>query len=104
MKRKNNSYTSIEPLVKALLKDPKVRMIYEERKAKESLALAVKELRKNAHLTQSELAKKAGTTQVVIARLESGTDTRTTSMPLLARIATACGRHLEIGFPTKRYA
>lgn len=32
-------------------------------------------LRNAAYLTQSELAAKAGTTQPVIARLESGTDT-----------------------------
>ena len=41
-------------------------------------------LRNAAHLTQAELANKAGTTQPVIARLESGTDTRIPSLSLLA--------------------
>ncbi len=97
-------YTSIDPLVDELLRDPEVRMFYEDRKTKEKLAATIKKLREIKHLTQSELAKKAGTTQVVIARLESGRDARTTSMPLLSRIAAACGRHFEIAFPPQKHA
>ena len=56
------------------------------------------QLRNAAHLTQAELARKAGTTQPVIARLESGTDTRIPSLALLARIAAASHARLHIGF------
>lgn len=59
------------------------------------------QLRNTAHLTQAELANKAGTTQPVIARLESGTDTRIPSLALLARIAAASNVRLHIGFDEK---
>ena len=55
-------------------------------------------LRNTAHLTQTELANKAGTTQPVIARLESGTDMRIPSLMLLTRIALASHAKLHIGF------
>ena len=45
-----------------------------------------------------ELAEKVGTSQSVIARLESGSDVRTPSLSLLARIATACNAEFEFGF------
>lgn len=54
------------------------------------------DLRKKAKLTQNTLAKKAGTTQPVIARLESGSDNRLPSLDLLARIAAATNSKLKI--------
>jgi ribosome-binding protein aMBF1 (putative translation factor) len=54
------------------------------------LALLVREMREDADLTQAELAKKAGTTQSVIARLEDA-EYRGHSLPMLERIAAACG-------------
>jgi transcriptional regulator with XRE-family HTH domain len=68
----------------------------------DDLGLAMKAARKNAGLTQNELAKKMGTTQSVIARLESGEDERMPSLPFLARIASACNSALEFGFKFKR--
>ena len=80
------------------MQDPEVRFYYEHEKAKEKLAQAVHVARSKAHLTQAALAKKIGTSQSVIARLESGKDSRMPSMPLLSSIAKACGGFLEIGF------
>lgn len=54
------------------------------------------DLRKEAKLTQNTLAKKAGTTQPVIARLESGSDNRLPSLDLLTRIAAATHTKLKI--------
>lgn len=54
--------------------------------------------RKQAHLTQGELARRASTTQPVIARLESGVDTRMPSLDLIARIAAASNAHLILNF------
>ena len=59
------------------------------------LALLVREMREDAELTQSELAKKVGTTQSVIARLEDAEYTGH-SLTLLERIATACGVALKL--------
>lgn len=55
-------------------------------------------LRKSAHLTQKQLAKKAFTTQPVIARIESGTDNRIPSLELLVRIAKASHAKLHLSF------
>ncbi|MDZ4676378.1 MAG: helix-turn-helix transcriptional regulator [Oligoflexia bacterium] len=92
------AYRSAKPFFDKLLKDPEVRISYEEEKAKSKIAVAVKSARLHANLTQAQLAKKIGTTQSVIARLEGGLDKRVASLPLLARIAAACGAHLEFGF------
>lgn len=56
------------------------------------------ELRHSAKLTQQQLARKAKTTQSVIARLESGEDERIPSIDLLARIASASHAKLNISF------
>ena len=92
----------VEPFVKKLLQDSEVRMHYQAEKAKSDIAQAVYTARKNAKLTQVELAKKAGTTQGVITRLEGGKDSRVPSMPLLASIAKACGGFFEFGFTFKK--
>ncbi len=59
------------------------------------LALLVREMREDAGLTQAELAKKAGTTQSVIARLENAEYTGH-SLPMLERVAVACGVGLKL--------
>ena len=59
------------------------------------LALLVREMREDAGLTQAELAKKVGTTQSVIARLEDA-EYSGHSLAMLERIATACGVALKL--------
>lgn len=63
-----------------------------------AIAKMILELRQSAKLTQQQLAKKARTTQAVIARLESGEDARIPSIDLLARIAGASHATLNISF------
>ena len=59
------------------------------------LALLVREMQEDAALTQAQLAKKIGTTQSVIARLEDAEYTGH-SLMMLERIATACGVALKL--------
>jgi phage-related protein/DNA-binding XRE family transcriptional regulator len=59
------------------------------------LALLVREMREDAGLTQTELAKKVGTTQSVIARLEDAEYTGH-SLTMLERIAAVCGIALKL--------
>ena len=59
------------------------------------LALLVREMREDAGLTQTELAKKVGTTQSVIARLEDAEYTGH-SLTMLERIAEVCGIALKL--------
>jgi ribosome-binding protein aMBF1 (putative translation factor) len=59
------------------------------------LALLVREMREEAGLTQTELARKVSTTQPVIARLEDAEYTGH-SLTMLERVATACGVALKL--------
>jgi ribosome-binding protein aMBF1 (putative translation factor) len=59
------------------------------------LALLVREMREDAGLTQTELAKKVGTTQSVIARLEDA-EYAGHSLTMLERVAAACGVALKL--------
>ena len=59
------------------------------------LALLVREMREDAGLTQTELARKVGTTQSVIARLEDAEYTGH-SLTMLERIAVVCGVALRL--------
>ena len=59
------------------------------------LALLVREMREDAGLTQTELARKVGTAQSVIARLEDAEYTGQ-SLAMLERIAAVCGVALKL--------
>jgi ribosome-binding protein aMBF1 (putative translation factor) len=59
------------------------------------LALLVREMREDAELTQAELARKVGTTQSVIARLEDAEYTGH-SLTMLERVAAVCGVALKL--------
>lgn len=78
--------------------DPEFTKHYQNELLINEISKLVIKLRNAARLTQAELAKKAGTTQPVIARLESGTDSRVPSLALLARIASASHASLHISF------
>ena len=77
-------------------KDPEYVAAYEALAEEFALAEAFIGARARAGLTQEEVAKRMGTTQAVIARLESGRvkpSTRT-----LERFAKATGSRLRISF------
>jgi ribosome-binding protein aMBF1 (putative translation factor) len=76
-------------------KSARYRKTFEHTLHQIDLALLVREMREDAGLTQAELAKKVGTTQSVIARLE-GAEYSGHSLTMLERIATACGVALKL--------
>jgi ribosome-binding protein aMBF1 (putative translation factor) len=86
----------ISDLHKKWMKEPKYRRAYKALEGEFVLASAVMDVRGRAGLTQQELARKMGTTQPVVARLESGR-TRP-SMRTLERLAEATGSRLVITF------
>jgi len=69
------------------------RMAFSRAVQQIDLALLVREMREDSEMTQTELAKKIGTTQSVIARLEDA-EYKGHSLPILERIASACGVNL----------
>ena len=84
------------------LKDPSFRMYFNESKALSELCIAISEARHARGITQIALAKLSGTTQSVIARLESGNNGRMPSLELLGRIAKALKLNLVVGFEEKK--
>lgn len=88
--------TTLKNLKAKSLKNPKVKAAYDRLADEYALAAALIDARGKAKLTQSELARRMGTTQSAIARLESG---RTVpSGATLIKFAMAVGRVLRIDF------
>ncbi len=86
----------VSDMHKRWMKDPKYRKAYGALQEEFALAEAVIEARRRVGLTQHQLARKMGTTQPVVARLESGS-TRP-SLRTLERLAGATGSRLVISF------
>jgi len=73
-------------------------------RANEEIARKIQELRAEAALTQTQLAKVVGTTASVICRLEDA-DYEGHSLAMLRRIAAALNKRVEIRFvPIRRSA
>ena len=77
-------------------KDPKYVVAYAALEEEFALASALIEARGNADMTQEEVAKAMGTTQAVVARLESGRARPSTRT--LERFAKATRTRLRISF------
>ncbi len=79
---------------KEALKDPEVKRLYDELGPGFHLAGDFIKARSDMKLSQTQLAEKAGVSQVVIARLESG-DTNFT-FRTASRVAKALGKELRL--------
>lgn len=86
----------ISDLHRKWIKEPKYRKAYVALEEEFVLASAAIDLRSRAGLTQEALARKMGTTQPVVARLEGGL--ARPSMRTLDRLAKATGSRLIVTF------
>lgn len=86
--------TSLAKLKERLLTNPEVKAEYERLGPIYELVGAMVEARREAGLTQEQVAERMGTTQSVVARLENGR--HMPSFELLTRYAAALGRRLDI--------
>jgi ribosome-binding protein aMBF1 (putative translation factor) len=86
----------ISEMHKKWMRETSYRKAYDALEGEFALAKAVIHARSRAGLTQQELARKMGTTQPVVARLEGG-QTRP-SIRTLERLAKATGSRLLISF------
>lgn len=78
-------------------KDADLQRLFEEEVAGREVAHKIYQLRRQAGLSQAELARRVGTTQSVISRLEDA-DYEGHSLAMLNRIAAAVERRVEIRF------
>lgn len=92
--------TKIAELKKRLLANPEFRDEYEKADAEFSVIEALVRARTEAGLTQTELARRVGTTQSAIARLEGGSVSP--SLATLRRYAEATGTRLEVSLVQDR--
>jgi ribosome-binding protein aMBF1 (putative translation factor) len=91
---------AVREIAKSWLQDPELRAEYDALEDEFTLASALIEARGRAGMTQEQVAKAMGTTQAVVARLESGRlkpSTRT-----LERFAKATSTGLRISFEPDR--
>lgn len=82
--------------LKKQLKNPRTKKYYDEYGKQLEIAYQILKLRKQLRMSQGELAKKIGTRQSNIARMEAGQQNFTTDM--LQKIATAFNSDLKIQF------
>lgn len=95
---------ALKEVLKRELKDREFSLYFQREKAISEIARLVRDARLKAGLTQAQLAQKAQSSQVVIARLESGADQRTPSLELLERIASALKAKLLVRFDYRNVA
>lgn len=98
MKKKNKKieYSSFEKHLAKQLKDAKFKRYYHEYGKQLEIAYQILQLRKRSKMTQAELAKKIGTKQSNVARMETGQQNFTIDM--LQKIASVFGYDLRIKF------
>lgn len=82
--------------LKGQLKDPDFKKEWEKGEAAYQITRELIHARIRGRLSQRQLAKKAGTTQAVISRIENMSVNP--SVDLLQRIAASLGKKLEIKF------
>lgn len=78
------------------LKNPEFKKYYDEYSKQLEIAYQILKLRKQKGISQAELAKKIGTKQSNIARMEAGQQNFSTET--LQKIASAFKRELKIEF------
>ncbi|MHC1546927.1 helix-turn-helix domain-containing protein [Phyllobacterium sp. K27] len=83
-------------------KDPEYISAYDALEEEFALAAALVQARASADMTQEQVANAMGTTQAVIARLESGRSMPSTRT--LERFAKATGTRLRISFEPEQTA
>ena len=88
--------TKLSTLKSKWLKDPKVRKEYASMEHEFMIASELIRARIKSNLTQKEVAEKMGTTQSVIARLESGNNLP--SLKTILKYGEAIGRKVHIEF------
>src|SRR5258706_8349127 len=100
-KKRTKTSDAIKILDSMMGDDPELHRLVREARVNTVVAQLIYDARTKAGLSQGDLAKKVGTTQSVISRLEDA-DYDGHSLSMLQRIAAALERRVEIRFPLAR--
>jgi DNA-binding XRE family transcriptional regulator len=96
MSKKNGKAIDFQDYLAQKLKNPEFKKNYEEYGRQLEIAYQILKLRKEKRLSQAELARRIGTKQSNIARMEAGQQNLTTDT--LLKIASVFDRDLKIEF------
>lgn len=97
MRKKIKKHRFLSDRLKEDLKNPKVRKAYESADISVQLAIQIAKIRQEKKLTQKALARRLGTQQQVISRIENFEESNLT-LATLGKIAHALNVHLRIAF------
>ncbi|MFA5318239.1 MAG: helix-turn-helix transcriptional regulator [Patescibacteria group bacterium] len=93
-KNKKIKLVDFDDYLKEELKNPEFKRLYNEYGKQLEISYQMQQLRKQKKISQAQLAKKIGTTQSNIARMESGKQNFT--IDILNKVAVALGKELKI--------
>ncbi|OGD87134.1 hypothetical protein A3I53_03440 [Candidatus Curtissbacteria bacterium RIFCSPLOWO2_02_FULL_40_13b] len=93
---KKPDYVTAEQFHRKLLANPKVKKAYDDLQPEFAIARSIIEARIKNNISQEELARKMGTGQAVISRLEGAN--ASPSLSLIKRLANALGLKVELRF------
>ncbi len=95
-RKENKKAVDFQTYLAKRLENPKFRKYYNEYGKQLEIAYQILQLRKQKKMSQAELAKKLGTKQGNVARMEAGQQNLTTDT--LQKIASIFNRELKIDF------
>ena len=94
--KKNDVMIDFQDILKKKLRNPEFKKHYDEYGKQLEIAYQILQLRKKKKISQAQLAKKIGTKQSNIARMEAGQ--QNFSVDILGKIAEALGYNVKIIF------
>lgn len=95
--KRTGPWRRFEDRLREDLRDPQFRRAFEKERKRLRIALQMAEIRRKKRLSQKDLARRMGTSQQVISRLESG-DYDGYTLKTLEKFAQATGSRLVVEF------
>ncbi len=80
------------------MKDPEFRYHYLQRNFVHEVAVAVRAMRKQAGMTQAQLAAEVGVSQPMIAKIEKGIEQRAPNWEMLGKVCVALRKQMLLSF------
>ena len=93
---KKQKGVSLDTVLDRQLKNNELKLMFDERRFYLKIAHLIADLRAKAGVSQAALAKAAGVSQPLIARLEKGDQRRTPTFDMVFKVLKALGYRLEI--------